>query len=292
MPRTNVGRGGDDGARWIRSRHGGHGDPDHSHTAAGPFGTARRPRRHGGGPRALPAELRRAPLDRPGHGRPGRARRHRRRRAGRRLRCGRGRRRHGHGERADPVHPHPHHRATGDLRPRRRPRLPRRRRPGQRRRLRRTRRLDHRAPDRSGGFGKPPNTIGGKGYASEGKDYCPGSTRTVAFLTGSPTTDTTAAALEVGARAARIAYLADPTPTAPEPLHSLDGTQHGTFAETRGLIRDPAPGCAPTFSIYTFATPADTGSLVMVIAADTGVAKAVDPDTAKRIFTSIRPYKP
>ncbi|CRY80542.1 Uncharacterised protein (plasmid) [Nocardia farcinica] len=30
----------------------------------------------------------------------------------------------------------------------------------------------------------------------------------------------------------------------------------------------------------------------MVIAADTGVAKAVDPDTAKRIFTSIRPYKP
>lgn len=147
-------------------------------------------------------------------------------------------------------------------------------------------------PDRSGGFGKPPNTIGGKGYASEGKDYCPGSTRTVAFLTGSPTTDTTAAALEVGARAAHIAYLADPTPTAPEPLHSLDGTQHGTFAETRGLIRDPAPGCAPTFSIYTFATPADTGSLVMVIAADTGVAKAVDPDTAKRIFTSIRPYKP
>ncbi|WP_147296554.1 hypothetical protein [Nocardia farcinica] len=90
-------------------------------------------------------------------------------------------------------------------------------------------------PDRSGGFGKPPNTIGGKGYASEGKDYCPGSTRTVAFLTGSPTTDTTAAALEVGARAARIAYLADPTRAAALPRRH----------PARHLRRNPRPHPRP-----------------------------------------------
>ncbi|MBF6357981.1 hypothetical protein IU449_26145 [Nocardia higoensis] len=148
------------------------------------------------------------------------------------------------------------------------------------------------SPGYSGGFGDSPDTIGGKGYASEGKDYCPGSTRTVSFLTGSPDTDATAAALDTATKAARIAYAVEAVPTTTEPLSSLDGGQHGTFVEARGRIDNPAPGCAPAFSVYTFATGADTGSLVMVIAADTGVPKAVDPATARRIFASIRPYKP
>ncbi|WP_157171741.1 hypothetical protein [Nocardia higoensis] len=148
------------------------------------------------------------------------------------------------------------------------------------------------SPGYSGGFGFSPNTIGGKGYASEGKDYCPGSTRTVSFLTGSPETDSTAAALDTATRTARIAYAIEAAPTATEPLSSLDGALHGTFVEARGRIDAPAPGCAPEFSVYTFATSADTGSLVMVIAADTGVPKAVDPATARRVFASIRPYKP
>ncbi|WP_067845254.1 hypothetical protein [Nocardia lijiangensis] len=149
-------------------------------------------------------------------------------------------------------------------------------------------------PGASGGFGKPPNTVGGKGYATEGKDYCPGSTRTVAFVTGSETTDTVSAATELGTKTAKIAYSNAPgggVPGAPQPLDSLDGAQHGTFVETRGAITDAKPGCATEYSVYTFATSADIGSFVMVIAADTGVPNAVDPETAKRIFRSIRSFE-
>ncbi len=149
-------------------------------------------------------------------------------------------------------------------------------------------------PGASGGFGKPPNTVGGKGYATEGKDYCPGSTRTVAFVTGSENTDTVSAATELGTKTAKIAYSNAPgggVPGAPQPLDSLDGAQHGTFVETRGAITDAKPGCATEYSVYTFATSADIGSFVMVIAADTGVPNAVDPEAAKRIFRSIRSFE-
>ncbi|MEV6274453.1 hypothetical protein [Nocardia sp. NPDC051832] len=145
------------------------------------------------------------------------------------------------------------------------------------------------APDVTGKFGAPPNTVMGKGMASEGKDYCPGSTRTIALLTGSDAADTTSAALELGAKAAQ-AYSGGANPGAPQPLASYDGSQNGVFVETRGRINNPNPGCAAEYSVYTFATPAEQGSFVMVIAADIGVPKAVDPDTAKRIFASVRPH--
>ncbi|WP_194816909.1 hypothetical protein [Nocardia sp. XZ_19_385] len=144
------------------------------------------------------------------------------------------------------------------------------------------------APDVTGKFGAPPNTVMGKGMASEGKDYCPGSTRTVALLTGSDAADTTSAAIELGAKAAQ-AYSGGANPGPPQPLASYDGTQNGVFVETRGRINNPNPGCAAEYSVYTFATPAEQGNFVMVIAADIGVPKAVDPDTAKRIFASVRP---
>ncbi|WP_068063095.1 hypothetical protein [Nocardia xishanensis] len=149
-------------------------------------------------------------------------------------------------------------------------------------------------PGASGGFGKPPNTVGGKGYATEGKNYCQGSTRTVAFVTGSDNTDTVGAATELGTKTAKIAYSNSPgggIPGAPQPLESLDGAQHGTFVETRGAITDAKPGCATEYSVYTFATSADIGSFVMVIAADTGVPNAVDSESAKRIFRSVRSFE-
>ncbi|MEV0250072.1 hypothetical protein AB0H76_25985 [Nocardia sp. NPDC050712] len=145
------------------------------------------------------------------------------------------------------------------------------------------------APDVTGKFGAPPNTVMGKGMASEGRDYCPGSTRTVALLTGSDTADSTSAALELGAKAAQ-AYSGGANPGPPQPLASYDGSQNGVFVETKGRINNPNPGCAAEYSVYTFATPAEQGTFVMVIAADVGVPKAVDPDTAKRIFASVRPH--
>ncbi|RBO84201.1 hypothetical protein DFR74_11719 [Nocardia puris] len=149
-------------------------------------------------------------------------------------------------------------------------------------------------PGTPGGFGTPPDAVSGKGYAFEGKDYCPGSTRTVAFVTSSQNTDTSGAATELATRTARAAY-ADSTgggPTgAPQPLASLDGAQNGTFVESKGAIPASQPGCATEYTIYTFAAPADTGTVVLVIAADTGVPGAVDTEIAKRIFRTIRPHE-
>ncbi|MEV6431079.1 hypothetical protein [Nocardia sp. NPDC051463] len=143
-----------------------------------------------------------------------------------------------------------------------------------------------------GGFGEPPNAIGGKGYASEGKSYCPGSTRTVSFLTGSKDSDSAGAATEVGTKTAQLAYHDAPaTPSGGEPLSSLDGSQHGMFVETKGTVPQAKPGCATEYSVYTFATPTENGSFVMVIAADTGVPKAVDVATAKQIFSSVRAHE-
>lgn len=144
-----------------------------------------------------------------------------------------------------------------------------------------------------GGFGEPPNAVGGKGYASEGKGYCPGSTRTVAFLTGSNDADSARAATELGTRTAKLAYKESPggTPSAPVPLASLDGSQHGMFVETKGTASQAKPGCATAYSVYTVAFPSDNGNFVMVIVADTGVPNALNAETAKRIFASIRPHE-
>ncbi|MFQ6394671.1 hypothetical protein ACLMAJ_14530 [Nocardia sp. KC 131] len=143
-----------------------------------------------------------------------------------------------------------------------------------------------------GGFGEPPNAVVGKGYASEGKSYCPGSTRTVSFLTGSKESDLASAATEVGTKTAQVAYHGAPgAPGGGQPLSSLDGGQQGMFVETKGSIPQAKPGCATEYSVYTFAAPTESGSFVMVIAADTGIPKAVDAPTAMQIFASVRAHE-
>ncbi len=151
------------------------------------------------------------------------------------------------------------------------------------------------APEGSvGGFGEPPEAVVGTGLASDGVDYCPGSTRTVAFLTGSDTADPAKAATELGTKSATIAYAGsrDVSPGAAQPLASADGSQQGMLVETTGKLDSAKPGCANQFSVFTYAVPARTGTTVLVLAADTGVPGAVDLETAKRVLTSIRPLKP
>ncbi|MFI9505764.1 hypothetical protein [Nocardia sp. NPDC052566] len=146
-----------------------------------------------------------------------------------------------------------------------------------------------------GRLGPAPNGIIGKGYAIDGKGYCPGSTRTIALLTGTDDTDPTQAATDLGIRSAKLAYSDNTGGTVgtPQPLSSIDGVQHGMFVETTGTVAKAKPGCATQYSIFTFAMPTDgeKGSFVMVIAADTGVPDALDAAAAKRIFTSIRPHE-
>lgn len=142
-----------------------------------------------------------------------------------------------------------------------------------------------------GGVGEPPgDTVIGKGYATDGRDYCPGSTRTMALLTGSKQADHAAAGAELGTKAAPLAYTgATGTPGPAQPLKSIDGKTDGMFTETTGTVPNPKPGCASTFSIYTYAFEGSKdGSFVMVMIADTGVPDAIDAATAKRIFSSVR----
>lgn len=139
-------------------------------------------------------------------------------------------------------------------------------------------------------WGQPPDSVELAGLVQDGKDYCPSYTRTNAFLTLSPRGDPAAAAADVGARMAKVGWsAAAATASAAEPLDSLDGQLHGAFVETTGSAPPPAPGCATTFAVYTFAFPSENGNFVMTIAADTGVDKAVDKVTAQRVLTSIRP---
>ncbi|GEM33819.1 hypothetical protein NN3_48260 [Nocardia neocaledoniensis NBRC 108232] len=142
-----------------------------------------------------------------------------------------------------------------------------------------------------GGVGEPPgDAVIGKGYATDGRDYCPGSTRTMSLLTGSKLDDHAAASAELGKKAAPLAYSGSTgTPGPAQPLKSIDGKTDGMFTETTGTVPNPKPGCGPTYSIYTYAFKgAKDGSFVMVMIADTGVPDAVDAAAAKRIFSSIR----
>ncbi|MEV0334551.1 hypothetical protein [Nocardia sp. NPDC050717] len=142
-----------------------------------------------------------------------------------------------------------------------------------------------------GGVGEPPgDAVIGKGYATDGRDYCPGSTRTMSLLTGSKLDDHAAAAAELGKKAAPLAYQGSTgTPGPAQPLKSIDGKTDGMFTETAGTVPNPKPGCGPTYSIYTYAFKgAKDGSFVMVMIADTGTPDAVDAATAKRIFSTIR----
>ncbi|MFD4442476.1 hypothetical protein ACFWPK_22160 [Nocardia sp. NPDC058519] len=142
-----------------------------------------------------------------------------------------------------------------------------------------------------GGVGEPPgDSVIGKGYASDGRDYCPNSTRTMSLLTGSKNADNAAAGAELGTKAAPLAYQGSKgTPGPAQPLKSIDGRTEGMFTETTGTVPAPKPGCAATYSVYTYAFKgAKDGSFVMVMIADTGVPGAIDAAAAKRIFSTIR----
>ncbi|MBF6333912.1 hypothetical protein [Nocardia transvalensis] len=140
-------------------------------------------------------------------------------------------------------------------------------------------------------LGQSPDQLVIAGLAQDGKDYCPRSVRTNSFLTMSPHADPAAAAADIGMRMVKIGW---PTATGAKPapaeqVVSLDGQLHGSFVETTGGGTSPAPGCAKTFAVYTFAFPSENGNFVIAVTGDTGIPKAVDKETAKKIVTSIRP---
>ncbi|MFD0000772.1 hypothetical protein [Nocardia sp. NPDC127526] len=138
-------------------------------------------------------------------------------------------------------------------------------------------------------FGSGADTVQVAGLAQEGVNYCPDYVRSSMFLTTADQADPSAAALDVGARMARLGW----TPTAvnastPEPFDSSDHDLHGVYAETSGAFTPPAPSCASTFTIYTFALGGESGALVLTIAADTGIDRAVTRDFARTLLATFR----
>ncbi|AHH15177.1 hypothetical protein NONO_c03630 [Nocardia nova SH22a] len=140
-------------------------------------------------------------------------------------------------------------------------------------------------------WGSGSDTLEVAGLTQDGKNYCPNYTRTNAFLTMSQQADPAVAAADVGKRIGAFGWTGAKitNSSAAEQMVSADGQLHGMFVETTGSAPAPSPGCATTFSVYTFAFPSENGNFVMTVAADTGVDHAVDQATAKRILSTIRP---
>lgn len=142
-------------------------------------------------------------------------------------------------------------------------------------------------------FSSDSDSIPIAGLAQDGLNYCPNYVRTNAFLSQSTESDPAKAAADIGVRMGKIGWSTSTgaTPGTAENFQSSDGQLQGVYLETKGTAPAPSPGCASSYSVYTFAFPGDNGAFVFTIAADTGVDKSVDSATAKKILASIRPVK-
>ncbi|RMI29322.1 hypothetical protein [Nocardia stercoris] len=143
----------------------------------------------------------------------------------------------------------------------------------------------------AGQIGSGATAVQVAGMTQDGSGYCPKGSRTTAFLASSDKSDGPSAAVDVGSRTAKAAWAntTGVTTGATQQISSLDGEMQGSYVQTTGTVTGAAPGCAKSFAVYTFAFPAEAGYYVMTIAADTGISQAIDPATAQRIVTSIRP---
>lgn len=140
------------------------------------------------------------------------------------------------------------------------------------------------------GFGTGADEVPVNGLATEGENYCPNYTRTNMFLTLSDKPDAAAAAADVGARMAKVGWSTRTSTNAgaAQPFSSTDGKLNGVYLETSGAFTPPDPSCASTYSVYTFAVSSGTQSLVLTIAADTGVDRSVNADFARRLLATFR----
>lgn len=141
-------------------------------------------------------------------------------------------------------------------------------------------------------FSNATGAIDGRGQATEGADYCPGSVyRAMAAVTSTTETDVAAAAKSVAKIAAAGGY-SDPTGgkiSAPTSLKTQSGIS-GHFVETSGPWTPQIPGCtANAYSVYTFGfRNAANTTLVLTILVDRGTTGELTADQAKKMIDSLR----
>ncbi len=141
-------------------------------------------------------------------------------------------------------------------------------------------------------FSTGAGTVNGRGQATEGADYCPGSVyRAMAAVTSTTETDLAAAAKSVAKISAGGGY-SDPSGGAlstPTSLKTQSGVT-GQFVETSGKWTPTVPGCtANAYSVYTFGfhNAANT-VLVLTILVDRGTTGELTADQAQKIINSLR----
>ncbi|MGY0498933.1 hypothetical protein ACWZHB_10600 [Nocardia sp. FBN12] len=141
-------------------------------------------------------------------------------------------------------------------------------------------------------FSTAAGTVNGRGQATEGADYCPGSVyRAMAAVTSTTETDLGAAAQSVAKISAGGGY-SDPsggTLSTPTSLKTQSGVS-GQFVETSGAWTPTVPGCtANAYSVYTFGfRNAANTALVMTILVDRGTTGELTAEQAKKMINSLR----
>ncbi|MFD8100340.1 hypothetical protein ACFV24_12445 [Nocardia fluminea] len=141
-------------------------------------------------------------------------------------------------------------------------------------------------------FSGATGAIDGRGQATEGPDYCPGSVyRAMAAVTSTTETDLAAAAKSVAKIAAAGGY-SDPTGgkiSTPTSLKTQSGIS-GQFVETSGPWTPQVPGCtANAYSVYTFGfRNAINTTLVLTILVDRGTTGELTAEQAKKLIDSLR----
>ncbi|MEV4206045.1 hypothetical protein [Nocardia salmonicida] len=141
-------------------------------------------------------------------------------------------------------------------------------------------------------FTSATGSVDGRGQATEGADYCPGSVyRAMAAVTSSTETDLAAAAKSVAKISAAGGY-SDPTGgkiSTPTSLKTQSGVS-GQFVETSGAWTPQTPGCtANAYSVYTFGfRNAANTTLVLTILVDRGTTGELTADQAQKMIASLR----
>ncbi len=141
-------------------------------------------------------------------------------------------------------------------------------------------------------FSTDAGTVNGRGQATEGADYCPGSVyRAMAAVTSTTETDLAAAATSVAKISAAGGY-SDPTGgklSYPTTLKTQSGVS-GQFVETSGLWTPTVPGCtANAYSVYTFGfRNAANTVLVLTILVDRGTTGELSAEQAKKMINGLR----
>ncbi|MFI6772487.1 DUF4328 domain-containing protein [Nocardia sp. NPDC050412] len=142
-----------------------------------------------------------------------------------------------------------------------------------------------------GGVESSRGRLTGKGYAHFKRATCETSGGPASWISRSKDiSDPAAAAVDFGRSGAQGGWddTKDARPGPAVPLTTAGGGIAGWMVETTGTTRPLEPCGGSRYSVYTFGFTSGNETLVAVIVSDRGVPGAIDIESAKKIFTTLR----